>query len=204
MHRLHRFAIVLAAMIIALGGFARPSFAQHVMNFSFYTDYALLDDGTVSTIVNGYDNSTGCDHSMYNTYASLSAPSGFYDGNFGLTASFTVPSLEGDYNISSSLTLYCDCVGWLSPGGVSEQMQLGNFRAVFSKKGPNGALWEYGAMCTHSCQPLRVCIGTEANYCFFQGRKAVSPGGTHCKQDTPIFTSTNYTDNPCIGSGSGP
>jgi len=110
---------------------------------------------------------------------------------------------SGDYTISSDTTLSCSCVGALDAGGTTELAQLSKFRAVFQYSNPNGNKYQYNRFCIHSCQPSRVCIDTRADWCFFEGRKVVSPALTRCSQDTPVIPSSSYASNPCIGSGSG-
>jgi hypothetical protein len=125
----HRFMLVLAITLAALGGFARPGTAQQMV-ISVYADTAPVDDGefgsTISAYVSVVDNSWGCSHGDYYTNAWLSSPSRIgFDQEPGLSG---FPSLDfdfelGEWNAGATVTFYCDCAaGYVGGGGAGSQI----------------------------------------------------------------------------------
>jgi hypothetical protein len=162
--RRHSGLLLLAAVVILCAS-PREGFSQTVMSFSYYTDATVAEDlVTLYTVVNGYDNSSGCSHTNYQTYASLSAPSGFYDGWFsGLAAWFDVPAEEGDFTIDHNSWVQCDCVGYLDAGGESQvviRVRPFTARMLYSTAasdpephGPTSHDKYYNDGCSGFCQP---------------------------------------------------
>jgi hypothetical protein len=111
-------------IVIALAAFAaiaspRAAYAQQ-MNFSYYSD-AVVDAGqqVVYTIIDGYDNSTGCTHYGYQSVGYVSAPTGNYQESFGgLSTYIAIPVSLGNFSFSSSASVNCSCFGsGLGAGG---------------------------------------------------------------------------------------
>jgi hypothetical protein len=105
--------------------------------------------------------------------------------------------LEGDYTAKGTAT---SSTGQ-ETGTMCEVANTTRFRAVFQRRGPNGDKVEYGAVCTHSCQPGKVCLVDNAEWAFFEGVKIVTPFISRCSLTTPVFATTMRMD--CIGSGVG-
>jgi hypothetical protein len=200
------FTVVLAAFALFVGPSATPASAQSQMSFSFFTGYAISGAAGewLDIVVDGEDDSTGCMHTDYSTWGRLYAPSGVYDNYGGLSVGFWTAADDGDYGVSSSLTVTCSCISGSFPaGGVTESANVTKFRAVFDYRNPNGNKYEYGAFCTHSCQPSRVCTPQQAAFAFFEGRKLVTPAASRCDITTPVLHSAGYATNPCLGTGYG-
>lgn len=126
-----RYAFMQLALIIA--AWPHAAYAQ-TMSFSYYTDAVVSSDlQTLYTTAGGYDNSSGCTHSDYQTYGSVSGPSGFFYDSFpGMVSYLDVPIPEegGDYSIYSDLTVSCSCFGaGLGAGGASQVYYVVPFTA---------------------------------------------------------------------------
>jgi hypothetical protein len=111
------FVVLVAVVAVAL---PRAAYSQQ-MSFSYYADSAISSDlQTLYNTINGYDNSSGCTHYSYDTYGYVYGPNGYYDQQYfsGLSAWMNAPFAEGNYSISSSVTVSCSCFGsGLGAGG---------------------------------------------------------------------------------------
>lgn len=111
------FFVVMAAL--AAMSLSRAAYSQQ-MNFSYYSDIVISPDGqTLYTIIDGYDNSTGCTHYDYQTTGYVSGPSGYFQEYFpGLSSYIGVPAAEGNYSFWSDAFVNCSCFGsGLGAGG---------------------------------------------------------------------------------------
>ena len=107
-----QFALILLLTVLCSGVRPGVGFAQ-VMNFSSYTDKAMGSDETLYWTINWNDGSSGCTHTQYQTYGSLSGPG--YSNSYtspGMQTSFIVPNAaDGHYGFGSDLTMNCSCFG---------------------------------------------------------------------------------------------
>lgn len=114
-------AISLAPLVAAFLVLCAPRAASaQQMNFSYYTDAYFSGDGqTLYTIIDGYDNSTGCTHYGYENTGYVWGPSGnFQQGFSGLSSYMGVPLTGGNYSFSSEVVVNCSCFGsGLGAGG---------------------------------------------------------------------------------------
>lgn len=96
------------------------AYAQQ-MNFSYYSDIIISSDQqTLYTIVDGFDNSSGCQHYDYQSVGYVYGPNGFYSQQSfpGLQTFVGAPVGEGDYSFYSDSTVNCSCFGsGLGAGG---------------------------------------------------------------------------------------
>lgn len=203
-HRGVYCAFVAATAAVLLGLSAKPAFGQ--MSFSFYTNMTIDSDGRVYSDVTGYDNTgSACFHSGYSLSATLYGPlGGQFTGWGSLSASASLENDDGDYISIASLRLTCSCNGngQITVGGPGSSQTAGRtrHRAVFQYSHPNGDGYQYNAMCTHSCQPSRVCVTTQNTYAYFNGFKLATPALTRCTQG-PIYTTAGFPG--CVGTGTG-
>lgn len=196
--------LILPATALVFTCSALPALCQ-TMSFSFYRNWTVGSNGRVYVDVTAYDNSSGCSHSGYSLSVSLSGPFGANSiGWGGMAASTSLENGDGDYIGTESLSLTCSCMNYskIKVGG-GQKANRAKFRAVFSRRGINGDKYEYGAMCTHSCQPSKICMSAFASYVYFDGFKIVTPVLTRCQSTGVYKTSSSYTANPCLGTGSG-
>jgi hypothetical protein len=200
--RLLRSAAATAVVLLALS--AEPAFAQ--MGFSFYTNMTIDSDGRVYTDVTGYDNTgSACIHSGYSLSAKLYGPlGGQVTGTGYLFASANLENDDGDYISIASLRLTCSCNGnsqiTVGGPGSNQTAPRTRHRAVFQYSHPNGDGYQYNAMCTHSCQPSKVCLMNQNTYAYFNGFKLVTPVATRCTEG-PIYTTSGFPG--CVGTGTG-
>jgi hypothetical protein len=105
------FAALLTCAL--LGSTPGSAFAQQ-MNFSYYGDsWADAPNlTTLYTVDQGFDNSTGCTHYGYETYATLDGPTGSYSQQVSsLYSFFAVPLAEGTYTGTNDFSVNCSCFG---------------------------------------------------------------------------------------------
>jgi hypothetical protein len=110
------FRTLVAALVALL---PLTAHAQQ-MNFSYYSDAFLNDDGTVLyTVIDGSDYSTGCTHYDYSVTGYVSGPSGNYQDSFpGLQTFIGVPVAAGNFAFYSDALVNCSCFGsGLGAGG---------------------------------------------------------------------------------------
>jgi hypothetical protein len=200
----HRFPHVICLAGALLASSAVPA-ASQTMSFSFYQNWNVGSDGRVYVDVTAYDNSSGCSHSGYSLNVSLTGPSGGSGAGWGgMSASANLNNGDGNYGVSDDLQVTCSCMHYNpihAGGGQTAARQA--FRAVFSYRGLNGSQYEYGAVCTHSCQPSRICMAGSASYAYFNGFKIVTPALTRCQPSGVYSLSSSYSANPCAGTGAG-
>jgi hypothetical protein len=119
-----RWVLALTALIV-LSVPRAVSVHGPQMNFSFATSYYYYsDDGsTLYTVVDGSDNSTGCQHGNYSTTGYANGPTGTVtQTTAGLYSTVGIPVDPGGFNFSwgSDLVLDCSCFGpGLDSGGGS-------------------------------------------------------------------------------------
>jgi hypothetical protein len=121
-----RFASVMVLSVFALVCSPRALAAQQ-MNFSYYSDAAISSDGqTAYGWVDGYDNSTGCQHYDYSTYGEYYTPSGLYTQTYsGLSTWFGAPADDGYFSVWTASSVSCSCFGsGLGAGGGSRGFQV--------------------------------------------------------------------------------
>lgn len=175
------------------------------MSFSIYTDVTIDTSGRIHADITGYDNSSGCSHWNHSLPSSIYGPNGGNTSTSGWSAvSLNLLDDDGDYTIVSNITVNCSCMGGMNytVSGSNTTANRSRFRAVWDYKQPNGSLHQYNAKCTHSCQPSRVCIDSTAPFAFMEGFKLVTPAISVCRPSSPVLTSSSYSANPCLGSGS--
>lgn len=194
--------LLLSGLLVSA---ATPAVAQ-TMSFSFYKNLTVGSTGRVYADITAYDNSSGCSHSAYSTTATFYGPNSTSSFGYGsMSASTSLLSGDGDYTVVPSLQLTCSCMNYsrITVGGPSQTGNRAQFRAVFSYRGLNGPKYEYGGMCTHSCQPSRICMSGSNNYAYFNGFKLVTPVATRCQPSGVYSLSSTYNANPCVGTGTG-
>lgn len=116
-HQVRRFLAIASALVALL--LPRDAYSQQ-MSFSYYSDIVVSSDGqTLNTIIDGYDNSSGCTHNDYENIGYVYGPTGNYQQSFpGLSTYMNVPTAEGNYAFSSNVTVNCSCFGsGLGAGG---------------------------------------------------------------------------------------
>jgi hypothetical protein len=115
--------MLVALCVCGLGVGTGSDASAQQMNFSYYTDaWGSSDQQTLHTVVNGQDNSTGCQHYDYSMVGYVSGPTGYYEDDFpGLSSWIDAPLTEGSYSVGGSATVNCSCFGsGLGAGGPSD------------------------------------------------------------------------------------
>lgn len=160
------------------------------MSFSDY-NVASLSSDTVFGTVTEYDNSSGCNHGDYYTYASLSYSGGGgtgWVGASGLNSSANMGFVDdGDYSVTGYSTFFCDCAqGYIAgSGGTSEVINITKYSAPLQYSHYNSLISKHEyhqnpAICTGACQPPKFCSVTQSNWVLVEGYRANTGYATYC------------------------
>ncbi len=208
----HSRSATVFSRLFSLRLLAAPCFAQSgYMSFSVYNVTSVSDD--ITTLYNGttmQDNSYGCTHTDYETYAELEDATG--DESLGSAAGMIANTsiaigADGNYYAGGAITYYCSCIMNVAGTGGGSYVPLSNIQAYYYYTGS----YNNGQGVYKRCNPIgtvcdvcSVTIGLPAwNYGLFGGVEIHVLSSAICVMGSLEQTSMCYSPDPVPGNSSG-